>query len=73
MWWNLRRPEIVEDYQREFYGRGPKVTPAVRWEVTNIMTRTATNAGSVFPVIEKQLVGHVDSSSYTNISVNIKL
>ena len=27
MWWDERRPEIVEDFDREIYGRVPKVTP----------------------------------------------
>ena len=34
MWWNQRRPEIVEDFDREVYGRVPKDTPKVTWEVT---------------------------------------
>src|SRR5271154_6332418 len=33
-WWNNRRPEIVEMFDREIYGRVPKNTPKVRWEVT---------------------------------------
>ncbi len=60
MWWDQRRPEIVEDFDREIYGRMPKVTPPVKWEVVN--TTNETN-GDV-PVITKQLVGHVDNSSY---------
>jgi len=27
MWWNQRRPEIVEDFDREIYGRAPQNTP----------------------------------------------
>src|SRR5437868_1601371 len=34
IWWSQRRPEIVEDVDREIYGRAPKVTPKVKWEVT---------------------------------------
>ena len=34
MWWKERRPEIVEDFDREVYGRVPKDTPKVKWEVT---------------------------------------
>ena len=30
MWWKLRRQEIAEDYQREFYGRMPANTPSVK-------------------------------------------
>jgi hypothetical protein len=35
MWWKQRRPEIVEDFDREIYGRVPTETPIVKWEVTN--------------------------------------
>ena len=34
MWWNQRRPEIVEDFEREVIGRIPKNVPKVTWEVT---------------------------------------
>src|SRR5580692_5706106 len=34
MWWNRRRPEIVEDFDRKVLGRIPKTTPKVTWEVT---------------------------------------
>jgi hypothetical protein len=33
MWWNQRRPEIVEDFEREVLGRIPKKVPNVTWEV----------------------------------------
>src|SRR5690606_2864531 len=36
MWWKQRRPEIVELYDREIYGRVPKNTPGVRWELVSI-------------------------------------
>ncbi len=69
MWWQQRRPEIVEDFDREMYGRVPKNVPKVTWEVTSI---THTNNGAV-PIIAKQLLGHVDNSSYPLITVNIQL
>jgi hypothetical protein len=69
MWWNQRRPEIVEDFDREIYGRVPKDTPKVNWEVTSTTNETNGNV----PVITKQLAGHVDNSSYPLITVNIKL
>jgi hypothetical protein len=59
----------VEDFDREIYGRVPKVTPAVKWEVTS--TTQETN-GDV-PVVTKKLVGHVDNSSYAAITVDIQL
>ena len=35
IWWKQRRPEIVEDFDREIYGRAPQATPKVNWEVTS--------------------------------------
>ncbi len=64
-WWTQRRPEIMEDFQREIYGRTPKQIPAVKWEVTN----TTINA----TVITKTLVGHVDNSADPQIAVNIQV
>lgn len=69
MWWQDRRPEIVEDFDREIYGRVPKNTPKVRWEV--ISTKKEMN-GDV-PVITKKVVGHVDNSAYLLVTVNIDL
>ncbi len=69
MWWSVRRPEIVEGFDREVYGRVPSHTPAVNWEVLSTLH---TNNGSV-PVITKQLLGHVDHSADTNINVDIQL
>jgi hypothetical protein len=73
MWWNDRRPEIVEDFDREIYGRTPTVTPEVTWEMVSVTNRVVTNETSSYPIIEKRLLGHVDNSSYTNISINIQL
>jgi len=69
MWWNERRPEIVEEFDREVLGRVPKNVPKVTWSVTNTVERMI---GS-YPVIGKQLVGQVDNSSYPAISVNIQM
>jgi hypothetical protein len=68
-WWELRRPEIVEDFDREVYGRAPKETPKAVWEVTS--TTREMNAG--VPVVTKNLLGHVDNSAYTSIKVDIRL
>jgi hypothetical protein len=67
--WAERRAEIMEDFDREIYGRVPAVTPRVTWEVLKV---TNEKNGDV-PVITKQLVGHVDNSAYPAISVNIQL
>src|SRR5216684_1246018 len=68
-WWGKRRAEIVEDFDREIYGRAPKFTPGVKWEL--ISTARETN-GDV-PVVTKKLLGHVDNSSYPLIKVDIQL
>jgi hypothetical protein len=79
MWWRQRRPEIVEDFDSEIYGRVPNNTPKVNWEVTST---TQEKNGDV-PVITKTLVGHVDpghvdpgpvdNSTYPLIHVDIQL
>ncbi len=69
MWWKQRRPEIVEDFDREIYGRVPANLPQVSWEVTSVTTET----NGPVPVITKKLTGHVDNSSFTNITVHFDL
>jgi hypothetical protein len=69
VWWRERRPEIVELFDREIYGRVPKDTPKVKWEVTG----TASGTNGDVPVVTKQLVGHVDSSAYPQVTVDILL
>ena len=69
MWWDQRRPELVEEFDREIYGRVPKDTPKVNWEL--VSTTEGTN-GDV-PIVTKKLIGHVDNSSYPLIKVDIGL
>lgn len=69
IWWNHRRPEILEDFDREIYGRVPKDTPKVNWELTS----TTRDSNGTVPTITKHLVGHVDNSSYPLITVDIQL
>ena len=69
MWWNQRRPEILEEFDREVLGRVPKNVPKVTWTVTN----TVEAMVGTYPVVGKQLVGHVDNSSYPAISVDIQM
>jgi hypothetical protein len=69
MWRKQRRPEIVEDFERELYGRVPKNAPNVMWTVTNTVRALV---GS-HPVIGKELIGQVDNSSYPLIDVEIHM
>ncbi|MFI5188168.1 MAG: hypothetical protein ACHQF0_15660 [Chitinophagales bacterium] len=68
-WWNKRRPEIVEDFDKEIYGQAPKNTPKVKWEIVKDTMEINGN----FKVHTKKLIGHVDNSSYPSINVNIDL
>ena len=70
MWWKLRRPEIVEDFEREVIGRVPKEVPKVTWTVMSNITnglvgKLAANG--------KQLIGHVDNSACPSINVDIRM
>jgi hypothetical protein len=69
MWWNQRRPEIIEDFEREVIGRVPKNVPKVTWEV---MKTAEAQVGS-HAVFGQQLLGHVDNSSDPDIKVDIQM
>jgi hypothetical protein len=69
MWWNQRRPEIIEDFEREVIGRIPKDVPKVTWEVT----KSAEGEVAGHRVSGKQLLGHVDNSSDPDIKVDIQM
>ena len=68
-WWDRRRPEIVEDFEREVLGRVPRSVPRVVWTVT----RTGSFMAGGQPVVGKQLTGHVDNASYPAIAVDIQM
>jgi len=68
-WWNQRRPEIVEDFEREVVGRIPPNVPSVTWAAKS----TSDSMAGVFPVVEKQLLGHVDNSAYPTVNVDIEM
>ena len=71
MWWKVRRPEIIEDYEREVYGRIPQHVPKVTWTV-KVVDREFIFPGFI-PVIAKQIIGHVDNSEYPLVNVDIKM
>lgn len=68
-WWDIRRPQIVEDFDREVYGRVPKNAPEVKWEVVE---KKEEKAGDI-PAITKRLKGHVDNSMCPRIEVDLQL
>jgi hypothetical protein len=66
--WPKRRAEIVEEFEREVYGRIPKNVPKVKWEVTN----TVEGESGGIAIVTKTLVGHVDNSNLPKIKVDIQ-
>jgi hypothetical protein len=69
MWWDQRRPEIVEMYSKHVYGRVPNNVPKVNWSVTAVDHEMI----GFTPVIATDLIGQVDNSSYPAISVRIHM
>jgi len=69
VWWHQRRPQIVEFFDRDIYGRVPPHVPAVTWHV---VSTTNDDQGGI-PVVTKQLIGHVDNSIDPAITVDIQL
>jgi hypothetical protein len=68
-WFDKRRPEILEDYAREVYGRVPADLPPVQWKVV------ATDhelVGFTTPVIARRLIGHVENAADPAKSVDIR-
>ena len=68
-WNQLRRPEIVADFENEIYGKLPPNIPVVKWQVISIKDTTVGNQA----IKEKLLKGIVDNSAYPAIKVEINL
>ncbi len=68
-WWSKRRPEIVELFDREMYGRTPANLPKVKWE----LVRTTPDKNGDVAIITKKLVGHTDNSADPDIKVDLEL
>jgi hypothetical protein len=68
VWWKQRRPEIVEDFEREVIGRVPKDVPKVTWTIAATIETTIGK----YTVLGRQLVGHVVNSAYPAINVDIQ-
>lgn len=70
LWWKQRRPEIVEDFEREIVGRVPQHVPMVTWSV---VTQATDRVVGAHPVSARQLVGSVDNSACPAIKVEIQM
>jgi hypothetical protein len=65
--WPRRRAEIVEDFEREVYGRVPPNVTDVHWEVTS--SEEGESGG--LATVTKALAGRVDNSGFPQIEVTI--
>ena len=68
-WWKQRRPEIVEDFDREVLGRVPRNVPKVTWRVN----RTEQFEVGGRSVVGKELIGSVDNAAYPDVTVDIQM
>lgn len=68
-WWDERRPQIVNMFEENVYGRVPKNVPKVTWSV---VASEREHVG-FNPVIATVLRGRVDNSSYPLIDVNLRM
>jgi hypothetical protein len=80
MWWSVRRPEILEYFDAEIYGRVPKNVPKVTWELAPEGRPEARPGGfgggggpPPVPVVTKRFVGKVDNMACPAISVSMSL
>ena len=70
MWWQQRRPEIVEDFEREVVGRIPENVPQLTWQVT---TQAVDRVVGGIPVNARKVIGSVDNSAHPEIEVNMDM
>ena len=68
MWHLQRRPQLIEAFDREVYGRVPTSVPHVRWEVTDV---THEKIGAQRALV-KHLRGHVNDSAFPTVNVDIE-
>ncbi len=69
IWWNERRLEIVEDFEREVLGRVPPNPPKITWTVK----KTVNDHVGPYPVIARELTGHADNTACPEINVDIQM
>jgi len=68
-WWSQRRPEIVEEFEREVLGRVPDNVPEVKWELLKTIEKKLGET----EVVEKRMVGRTDNTGCPEIDVNIMM
>jgi hypothetical protein len=69
IWWDKRRPEIVQLYEDNVYGHIPKNIPKVTWTIT----ATDHEFLGFTRVLARDVIGTVDNSTDPAISVKIHM
>ena len=59
VWWKQRRQEIVNDYETFVFGRVPKNTPKVKFELGEV-DKIALDGNA----IKQTITGHIDNAAY---------
>src|SRR5690606_28432127 len=54
-WWKTRRPEIVEHFDKEIYGRVPANVPALKWKLVASEHTTVADKKILVRTLEGQL------------------
>jgi hypothetical protein len=68
-WWKQKRPEIVEAFEREVYGRVPANAPKVTWSVAS----SDPEFIAFRPVIARQIIGHLDNGADPAIRAGMQM
>jgi len=66
-WWDKRRPEILNDFTTDIYGKIPADTPKVTWTVSSVEPSGSSGA------MVKHIVGQVDNSAWPAAKSSIDL
>lgn len=69
MWWNQKRPETLEMFEEQVYGKIPGNVPTVNWKVEI----TDNEWVGRIPIVAKKVTGYVDNSAYPLIDVEIDM
>ncbi len=67
-WWQQRRPEILQLFDREVYGITPENLPAVTWQTVSADEVSINGINA----IKKHLQGRVDNTAYPSLNITIK-
>jgi hypothetical protein len=65
-WTQMRRPELIDYYQKEIYGRIPAAAPKVTWQIISTDPRALGGLATM-----KQLAGHMGSPEGPAIGVTL--